>query len=110
MSDRPIKLVTTADPGDGRPIELGGIVFATAISGANVLRDVREAITNTLGGQMSRYEALVERTMERALAALATKAAEAGYDGVLAIRITHPVITDGAVEILLTGTGFRYRG
>ncbi|MFZ4809064.1 MAG: YbjQ family protein [Hyphomicrobiaceae bacterium] len=104
-----MQLLTTEHTGDGRAIELGGVVFATAIAGANVLRDVREAITNTLGGRMSRYETLVDRTVERALSSLSDKARAAGYDGVLAVRLTHPVITDGAVEVLATGTGFRYR-
>ncbi len=105
-----MKLLTTETPGDGRPFELGDVVFATAIAGATVIRDVREAITNTIGGQMSRYESLVEKTMDRAFKTLASKATEAGYDGVLAIQVTHPVITNGAVEIVVTGTGFRYRG
>lgn len=104
------RLFTTETPGDGRAIELGGLIYTTAISGANVLRDVREAITNTIGGQMTRYESLVEKTVDRALASLAEKAATAGYDGVVAIRLTHPVITDGAVEVVAMGTGFRYRG
>lgn len=105
-----MKLTTTDDPGDGRAFELGGVVFATAIAGANVLRDVREAIVNTLGGRMSRYEEIMERTMDRAFANLAAKAAAAGYDGVVAIHVTHPVITMGAIEVVVTGTGFRYVG
>lgn len=104
-----MKLLTTEHAGDGRAIELGGVVFTTAISGANVLRDVREAITNTIGGQMTRYETLVEQTVERALSSLGKKAEAQGYDGVLGIRLSHPVITDGAVEIVAMGTGFRYR-
>ena len=31
---------------------------------------------------------------------------EKGYDGVLAIRISHPVITNGAIEVVVTGTGY----
>jgi uncharacterized protein YbjQ (UPF0145 family) len=105
-----MKLLTTESTGDGRPVQFGGIVTATAIAGANVLRDMREAITNTLGGRMSRYETLVDSTMTRALEALAAKASAEGYDGVVGIRVTHPVITDGAVTVALTGTGFRYAG
>jgi len=104
-----MQLLTTESTGDGRAIEHGGVIFAIAIAGANVVRDVREAITNTLGGRMSRYEELVERTVDRALTSLADKARVAGYDGVLAVRLSHPVITEGAVEVLATGTGFRYR-
>lgn len=104
-----MRLLTTETTGDGRAVALEGVVFAAAISGANVLRDVREAITNTLGGRMTRYEELVDRTVERALETLAAKAEAAGYDGVLGVRLSHPVITDGAVEVVATGTGFRYR-
>lgn len=100
--------IITADS-IGEPVEIGSVVFATAVSGANVLRDMREAITNTIGGRMTRYEALVEQTVERALEELGKKAAAAGYDGVLGLRVSHPVITDGAVEVLVTGTGFRAR-
>lgn len=104
---RPIRLVTTDTVGD-EPIRHGDIVFAMAVSGANIVRDMREAITNTLGGNMTRYEDLVDKTMQRALDLLAERARARGYDGVLAIRISHPVITDGAVEVVATGTGFNY--
>jgi uncharacterized protein YbjQ (UPF0145 family) len=107
MARREITLVTTESIGDG-PVRHGEIVFAAAVSGANILRDMREAITNTVGGKMSRYEVLVERTIERALDQLAERARSQGYDGVLGIRISHPVITDGAVEVVVSGTGFNF--
>jgi len=37
------------------------------------------------------------------------RARDAGYDGVLGIRISHPTITGGAIEVVVAGTGFRYR-
>lgn len=104
---RPIRLVTTDTLSDG-PIRHGDVVYAMAISGANIVRDMREAITNTLGGNMTRYEALVDQTMQRALDLLEERARAKGYDGVLAIRFSHPVITDGAVEVVVAGTGFTY--
>ena len=33
-----------------------------------------------------------------------------GYDGVLGIRIAHPYITSGAIEVVVAGTGFRFAG
>ena len=36
------------------------------------------------------------------------RAREQGYDGVLGIRVSHPMITSGAIEVVVTGTGFRY--
>jgi uncharacterized protein YbjQ (UPF0145 family) len=100
-----MQLVTTETISDG-PIRHGQAIFACAVSGANVLRDMREAITNTIGGTMTRYEALVDQTIARALATLADRAREQGYDGVLAVRVSHPVITQGAVTVVVSGTGF----
>ena len=91
-----------------RPIERGEIIYAVAVSGANILRDMREAVVNTLGGHMTRYEALLDKTIARALDGLSERARTKGYDGVLGIRVTHPYITNGAIEVVVTGTGFKY--
>ncbi len=99
-------LLTTEMP--DRPVEHGEIVFAVAVSGANILRDMREAVVNTIGGHMTKYEALLDKTIARALDTLSERAKAKGYDGVLGIRISHPYITSGAIEVVATGTGFRF--
>jgi uncharacterized protein YbjQ (UPF0145 family) len=101
--------LVTAETIPDRAIEQGEMVYACAVSGANILRDMREAVVNTLGGHMTRYEALLDRTIARALDVLANRASEQGYDGVLGIRISHPTITSGAIEVVVAGTGFRYQ-
>ena len=100
-------LLLTSDTVD-KPIERGEIVFAVAVSGANILRDMREAVVNTLGGHMTKYEALLDKTIARALENLSECAKAQGYDGVLGIRISHPFITSGAIEVVVSGTGFRF--
>ncbi len=92
------------------PVERGEIVYAVAVSGANILRDMREAVINTIGGRMTKYEALLDQTIARALDELAARARAKGYDGVLGIRVLHPTITNGAIAVTVTGTGFRFAG
>lgn len=99
-------ILVSTDTYPNAEIAVGSVVTATAISGANVLRDMREVITNTLGGKMTRYEAVVQETVDRAIENLGARAAAEGYDGVLAIRLSHPMITDGAIEVVAVGTGF----
>jgi len=99
--------LVTSEALDG-PVERGDMVYACAISGANILRDVREAVINTIGGYMTKYEALLDRTIARALELLSARAKAQGYDGVLGIRISHPTITSGAIEVVVSGTGFKY--
>ena len=100
-------LLLTSDTAD-QPIARGEIVYAVAVSGANILRDMREAVVNTLGGHMTKYEALLDKTIARALENLSERAKAQGYDGVLGIRISHPFITSGAIEVVVSGTGFRF--
>jgi uncharacterized protein YbjQ (UPF0145 family) len=94
----------------GGAIERGEMVFAVAVSGANILRDIREAVINTIGGRMTKYEALLDATIARALETMAERARAKGYDGVLDVRIAHPTITTGAIAVTVSGTAFRRVG
>jgi len=98
----------SVDTLSGREVREGGLVTAYAVTAANLIKDVREKLTNTFGGRMARYEALVEDTVERALARLEENAREQGYDGCLAVRIAHPNLVDGGVEVVVYGTGFNF--
>lgn len=100
-------LVTTETIG-ATPVRHGEVVFASSIAGANVIRDVRETITNYVGGNMTRYEFILDKTIERCFEILSERARAKGYDGVLAIRVSHPMITTGALEVVAVGTGFNY--
>lgn len=92
----------------GRKIEEGELIYVSAVSAANILRDVREMITNTFGGRMKRYENLMNDTIQRALVDLDDLAKAKGYDGCVAVRISHPRIADGACEIFVYGTAFHF--
>ena len=78
--------LVTAETIPDRAIEQGEMVYACAVSGANILRDMREAVVNTLGGHMTKYEALLDRTIARALDVLAESRLRAG----LRRRARHP--------------------
>jgi uncharacterized protein YbjQ (UPF0145 family) len=98
----------TADRLSDRKVREGEMLWVSAVSAANIFRDIREMITNTLGGRMRRYERLMNQTITRALADLEAQAQAKGYDGCLAVRISHPRIAEGACEILVYGTAFHF--
>jgi uncharacterized protein YbjQ (UPF0145 family) len=92
----------------GRRIVEGELIYANAVLAANLLRDVREAITNAIGGKMRRYEGVLDRVTAQALDLLKQKAAAAGYDGVIAVRISSPYMLAGSAAITVYGTGFNF--
>lgn len=98
----------TVDKLTSRKVIEGELLWISAVNAANILRDIREMITNLLGGKMTRYERVMDQTLARALAELDEKAKAKGYDGCMAVRISHPRIVDGAVEIFVYGTAFHF--
>lgn len=98
----------TVDRFSDRAVREGELICVCAIEAANIIKDFREKITNTFGGQMHKYEDLVQKALDRGLAQLDARAKELGYDGVLAVRIAHPSVIDGGVEVVVYGTGFHF--
>lgn len=89
------------------PVQVGELLMVATVMAANVVKDIRENIRNLVGGRMSHYEQLVEEAVQVALDELANKAHARGYDGVMALKISHPSLVDGGVEVVAYGNGFR---
>jgi uncharacterized protein YbjQ (UPF0145 family) len=98
----------TVESLSGRRINEGELIYASTVLAANLLRDIREAITNALGGKMRRYERLLDRVTAQAIDILKQRAAEKGYDGVVAVRISNPFMIQGSAAITVYGTGFNF--
>lgn len=104
-----VTLITLERPPEGVAVEIGEMVSISAVQASNIVRDIREMVTNALGGRMHRYERLLELAKENALTQFRAALAAEGYDGALGVRFAHPHIVDGAAVVILYGTGFRYR-
>ena len=89
-------------------IELGELITVVNVSAANVVKDIRENIRNLVGGRMVHYETLVAAAVNGALAELDDKAKALGYDGVIGVKISHPSLVEGGVEVVVYGNGFRF--
>jgi len=96
---------------DGRliegPLEVGELLMVVSVMAAHVVNDIRENIRNLVGGRMNHYEKLVETAVQSALDAIGHKALERGYDGVIGLKISHPSLVEGGVEVVVYGNGFR---
>ena len=91
-------------------VEIGELLVVVTVYAANIVKDVRENIRNLVGGRLSHYEALAQAAVDAALADLESKAQAKGYDGVLGVKISHPSIVDGGVEVIVYGNGYTLKG
>ena len=91
-------------------VEIGELLVVVTVYAANIVKDVRENLRNLVGGRMAHYEQLIQAAVEQALADLEAKARDKGYDGVLGVKISHPSLVDGGVEVVVYGNGYRLKG
>jgi len=90
-------------------ITRGELLTVSSVTAANIVKDIRENIRNLTGGAMEHYESLIDNSLERAFDKMKAKASDKGYDGVLGVKISHPRVVDGGVEIIVYGNGFNYK-
>lgn len=90
-------------------VEIGELLVTVSVTAANVVNDIRENIRNLIGGRMNHYEKLIEKSIEHGLVDLDAKAKAKGYDGVIGVKISHPTVVDGGVEVIVYGNGFKRR-
>lgn len=90
-------------------VEVGEMLTVVVVMAANVVRDIRENLRNLVGGRMGHYERLVQGAIDAALTDLQAKAHDKGYDGVVGVKICHPNVVEGGVEVIVYGNGFWLR-
>lgn len=100
-------MLITLDHLPNQEIEVGELLTAVVVNAANVVKDIRENIRNLVGGRMLHYEKLIDDAVGSALRELEQKAQAKGYDGVIGVRISHPTVVEGGVEVVVYGNGFR---
>ncbi|MEZ4619700.1 MAG: heavy metal-binding domain-containing protein [Caldilineaceae bacterium] len=88
-------------------LEIGELLVSVSVTAANVVNDIRENIRNLIGGRMQHYEKLIDTSIHAALTDLDEKAKAKGYDGVIGVKVSHPMVVDGGVEVIVYGNGFR---
>jgi uncharacterized protein YbjQ (UPF0145 family) len=88
-------------------VEIGELLTVVVVKAANIVNDVRENVRNLVGGRMEHYEKLIQDAVDTALSDLEKKAKERGYDGVIGLKISNPMVVNGGAEVIVYGNAFR---
>ena len=88
-------------------IEVGELLTVVIVNSANVIKDIQSNVKDMLGGRMKHYEKMIQDAVDIALKELEQKAKNAGYDGVIGVKIISPTVVTGGAEVVVYGNGFR---
>ncbi len=103
-------IVTTTAIVEGRPVQdYLGIVTGEVIMGANIVRDFFASITDLVGGRSGKYENVLARAREQAIAEMKEKAAELGGNAVIGVDLDYEVLGDTGSMLMVSASGTAVR-
>lgn len=103
-------IITTTALIEGHPVQQYlGIVTGEVISGANIVRDVFASVTDIFGGRSGKYEEVLGRAREQALAEMTERASALGANAVIGVDIDYEVLgkTGSMLMVSVSGTAVR---
>src|SRR6478672_10671028 len=107
-SDIPANMTTTAfDVAGFRIVDNLGVVRGVVVRSRSVFGTVGAAFQTVLGGNISLFTELAERTRKQAFDTMLVQAHQAGADAVIGIRYDANEIMKGVTEVLCYGTAVR---
>lgn len=99
-------LITTTALIEGRPVQRYlGIVTGEVIAGANLVRDIFASFSDIFGGRSGKYEEVLARAREQALAEMQSRAAELGANAVIGVDIDYEVLGKAGSMLMVSATG-----
>ncbi|MCA9657526.1 MAG: YbjQ family protein [Myxococcales bacterium] len=98
-------MMTTTDAIAGyRIVRVLGLVRGNTVRTRNVGHDFLAGLRTLVGGEVTRYTAMLAQSREQALDRLRAEALELGANAVVGLRITTSTVMAAAAEILAYGT------
>jgi len=98
-------IMVTTDFVPGKTIKKSfGLVRGNTIRARHIGRDIKTALKNIVGGEITDYTKMMAESREQALDRMIEEAESLGANAIINIRFTTSMIMQSASEILVFGT------
>ncbi|MFV0644199.1 MAG: heavy metal-binding domain-containing protein [Sphingomonadaceae bacterium] len=99
-------IVTTTAMVEGHKVQQYlGIVTGEVIVGANIFRDIFASITDIVGGRSGKYEKVMARAREEALAEMQEAARNLGGNAVIGVDLDYEVLGQSGSMLMVSASG-----
>ena len=102
-------LIVTTEHIPGKEMEMLGLVKGSTIQTVNALRDIGAGLKTLIGGELKKYNEMMDDAREIATQRMIAEAKELGADAIVSIRYASSSIMQSAAEIMVYGTAVRFR-
>lgn len=103
-------IITTTSTVEGHPVQqYFGLVTGEVIAGANLVRDIFASVTDIFGGRSGKYEEVLGRAREQAMAEMRERAAAMGANAVIGVDIDYEVLGKAGSMLMVSVSGTAVR-
>ena len=102
-------LIITIESIPGKTIEPLGLVKGSTIQTVNALRDIGAGLKTLVGGELTKYNQMMDNARKIATDRMVQEAQALGADAVVGVRYASSSIMQSAAEVMAYGTAVKLR-
>ena len=102
-------ILTTTETINGKEFEMLGLVKGSTIQTVNAVRDIGAGLKTLVGGELTRYNEMMNDARALATKRMVAEAEELGADAIVAVRYSSASVMQSAAEVMAYGTAVRFK-
>ena len=101
-------ILATTETIGGKELEMLGLVKGSTIQTVNVFRDIGAGLKNLVGGELSKYNQMMNGARALATKRMVEEAENMGADAVVCVRYASASVMQSAAEVMAYGTAVKF--
>ena len=102
-------ILVTTETINGKELEMVGLVKGSTIQTVNALRDIGAGLKNLVGGELTKYNDMMNNARALATKRMVEEAERLGADGIVCVRYASASVMQSAAEVMAYGTAVKFR-
>ena len=101
-------ILATTENISGKELETLGLVKGSTIQTVNAVRDIGAGLKTLVGGELTRYNEMMNDARALATKRMVAEAEAMGADAIVAVRYSSASVMQGAAEVMAYGTAVKF--
>ena len=101
-------LIVTTETVAGKDLEMLGLVKGSTIQTVNALRDIGAGLKTLVGGELTKYNEMMDKARAIATNRMVEEAQKLGADAIVCARYATSAIMQSAAEVMAYGTAVKF--
>ena len=102
-------IIVSTETVSGKNLEMLGLVKGSTIQTVNAFRDIGAGLKTLVGGELKKYNEMMDSARRIATERMAAEAQSIGADAIVSVRYATSAIMQGAAEVMAYGTAVRFK-